>query len=191
MPSPVCNLAGCGRSHFARGLCNTHYARALRSGSLPPERARLPHGQTRPCAIADCGRPAHARGLCGAHYLRVWQHADARSAAPVAVRERDRRPLPVRFWSRVDTTGGLSACWPWTRARNGAGYGLISQQHRNVSAHRLSWELAHGPIPAGLFVCHTCDNPPCCNPMHLWLGTSSDNLRDMYAKGRHSTRKAA
>jgi hypothetical protein len=192
MPSPrTCRVADCGRAQHARGLCNTHYAGALRSGTLPPERTYLPPGQTRPCSIADCGRSAEARGLCDAHYLRVWEHGDVRSALPIAVRERDLRPLPERFWSRVDTSGGLWACWPWTRGRNGAGYGLISQQHRDVSAHRLSWELANGPIPPGLYVCHTCDNPPCCNPSHLFLGTPTDNVRDMYAKGRHSTRKAA
>lgn len=73
-------------------------------------------------------------------------------------------------------------CWEWTgtRWKNG-GYGRIGA---NKKAHRLAYEEAHGPIPEGMFVCHSCDNPPCCNPEHLHLGTPADNMREKKERGR-------
>jgi hypothetical protein len=65
-------------------------------------------------------------------------------------------------------------------------YGAITWRAKMIRAHRLSWEIANGvPIPDGLQVCHTCDNPPCVNPRHLWLGTNLQNVQDKVYKGRH------
>ncbi len=92
-----------------------------------------------------------------------------------------------RFWSRVDKT---SACWLWTGGKTTAGYGILysnGRGSRRVYAHRVVWELTSGPIPEGLLVCHTCDNPPCVNPAHLWLGTDADNAWDKSRKGRSTT----
>lgn len=85
------------------------------------------------------------------------------------------------FWSKVDRTGD---CWPWTGCKNWAGYGKVGVENQLKGTHRVAWELTNGPIPDGLHVCHRCDNPPCCNPDHLFLGTRSDNMRDAWAKGR-------
>lgn len=78
-------------------------------------------------------------------------------------------------------------CWSWSGAtRNG--YGVLGRGRRDeglVYAHRLAWELVNGPIPEGMCVLHACDNRICTNPEHLWLGTKTDNNRDMSAKGRH------
>lgn len=87
------------------------------------------------------------------------------------------------FWHRV-AIGEPDECWPWLAGRSKFGYGSVFHEGRVVGAHRVVYEWMRGPIPPGYCVCHTCDNPPCVNPAHLWLGTKADNLRDMWAKGR-------
>lgn len=82
---------------------------------------------------------------------------------------------------------GLTACIETDWPRDSKGYGKARRAGRNWSAHRYAWTMANGPIPAGLVVCHACDNPPCINVEHLWLGTPSQNTLDRHAKGRDAT----
>lgn len=95
------------------------------------------------------------------------------------------QPLAERFWSKVDR-GKADECWEWTAGRFKAGYGAFARTRElgPAYAHRMAYELTYGPIPDGMDVCHTCDNPPCCNPAHHFLGTHGDNMADMSAKGR-------
>lgn len=94
------------------------------------------------------------------------------------------RPIEERFWEKVAKGEG---CWEWQGRRTKPGYGRFWPQGLKgpaVQAHRIAWELVNGPIPAGLYVCHSCDNPPCVRPDHLWLGTNRENQLDAVAKGR-------
>lgn len=96
--------------------------------------------------------------------------------------------ISERFWLKVDRSGGSRTCWPWTAGRHDAGYGTFWDGERFWKAHRFAWTQTEGPIPDGLHVLHRCDNPPCCNAGHLFLGTHLDNMHDMYAKGRRTPR---
>jgi hypothetical protein len=88
---------------------------------------------------------------------------------------------PDSFWSHVTKTDG---CWLWRGGPVGDSYGMSWDGSKNRKAHRLSWEIANGPIPDGLSVCHHCDNPRCVRPDHLFLGTNGDNVRDRDLKKR-------
>jgi|SRR5882672_9518475 len=90
-----------------------------------------------------------------------------------------------RFWLRVDKSGGPDACWPWVKSRNEHGYGYTNWGSHATRAHRLAYTLTYGPVPKGLHVLHRCDNPPCVNPSHLFLGTHQDNMTDMKNKRRY------
>jgi hypothetical protein len=101
---------------------------------------------------------------------------------PTARRER----TIIHFWKQV-RFAGIDQCWPWTGTiRDPFGYGGFHMNGRMQASHRVSWQLAKGPIPDGLCVLHRCDNPPCVNPLHLFLGTKSDNSLDRHRKGRTS-----
>src|SRR6185437_1359919 len=124
----------------------------------------------------DAGRPGERRcSIC----RREREHPGSK---PRVV-----RTIEEKFHAKVGPPNA-SGCREWIGARNPyrGGYGIFwVSKGATVLAHRMAWELAYGPIPDGLLVCHRCDNPPCCEPSHFFLGTDADNARDKVSKGRH------
>lgn len=88
------------------------------------------------------------------------------------------------FWSKVAILDDKSKCWEWQGAKTPKGYGNVRINKKYLKAHRVAWELANFQIPSGYVVMHLCDNPACCNPNHLVLGTIMSNFCDMCIKGR-------
>ena len=92
------------------------------------------------------------------------------------------------FWQFVVKLDGDDACWIWMGAKNN-GYGVCRFQGKDQYAHRVSWQIIFGIIPFAIKVLHSCDNPPCVRPSHLFLGTQLDNVHDMVSKGRARKKK--
>ncbi len=87
------------------------------------------------------------------------------------------------FWASVQRSDNAS-CWPWLKSTQRSGYGRLAFKGSRMGSHQIAWILVNGPIGNGLCVLHKCDNPTCCNPSHLFLGTNNDNIADRMAKGR-------
>ncbi len=131
------------------------------------------------CSVRGCRRLARVKGYCHTHY---WRHENGRPLeAPIARRVRGSVAKRLRAHVKIDK---LTDCHLWVGHRDANGYGHMRVGPDYRSTHRLAWEVANGPIPEGMIVMHTCDNPPCCNPEHLKLGTRADNNRDRIKKGR-------
>ncbi len=137
------------------------------------------------CTIDGCDKPIHARGWCNMHYKRWREHGD-----PLGGNARYSTPEEA-FEARTQWEPN-SGCLIWTGYTDIEGYGTIYANGKMQLLHRFAWEQSNGPIPEGegphgTCVLHRCDNPPCCNVDHLFLGTNQDNIDDMIEKGRQAT----
>ena len=130
------------------------------------------------CSVEQCDRNAVARTWCLMHYKRWRNHGDPLTTTKSPPHLTAAEALEYGGWERM-----TDDCWEWAR-RNPAGYGLVWVDGRDRLAHRVAYETWVATIPDDLFVCHTCDNPPCINPDHLWFGSASDNNNDKEMKGR-------
>lgn len=139
-------------------------------------------GRMIPCVCVQCGKHFTTefkrlkRGggrFCShhCHGLHLWRNGALKKYKPTA----------EKFWNKVDKSGGTDACWPWTGKRSKQGYGAWWD---TGSSHRGAYLYTFGEFDRSLCVCHHCDNPPCCNPKHLFLGTRKDNADDRDRKHR-------
>ena len=140
----------------------------------------LANSKTKICSLPGCDSPVKAVKLCNRHWLRRYFHGDVNHTERIVGAGTTHEE---RFWSRVDQSGGLDACWLWQGPLMNKGYGTVKCNHRRWLAHRFSLYLYLGREPQGL-VLHSCDNPPCVNPRHLREGTHADNTRDAIERGR-------
>lgn len=155
------------------------------------------------CSEDACERPRRSRGMCRYHYnlqrkralgVQPWSWRTATGGYGPLFTPTDRE----RFWQKVDV-GSPEACWNWlastaSTTNGNYPYGQFSftldrGSRRILRAHRVAYELSVGSIPDGQIICHACDNPKCCNPAHMFVGTHDDNMHDMAQKGRSRLRR--
>lgn len=130
------------------------------------------------CKIEGCARDHFAKGLCNKHYTRLWKGGDPNIPSRFELTPEE------RFRAKLGPKDPVTGCIEWAGGQDKDGYGYIRKGGKTAKTHRLAWELKHGPIPDGLHVLHRCDNPPCCNDVHLFLGTNTDNVVDKTLKCR-------
>jgi hypothetical protein len=133
------------------------------------------------CSVCAAEK-VYALGMCLAHYRKWKFYGDVNF-----VRSYTKTPIEERFFAKVEKGTG---CWLWTAGKTQAGYGVIQEGGRGrklLLAHRVSYTMHKGPIPEGMNVLHSCDNPSCVNPDHLRSGTYGDNQQDAYDRSRRTT----
>lgn len=166
----VCSVDGCERKYESKGFCHKHYEHNRIYGNPGP----LKKWTDAVCSVEGCDGKHKSKGYCAKHDARLRTHGSLNVTVIIGDDE-------ARFWSYVQKT---DTCWLWVGAVDRLGYGSITVGSKFKLVHRMSYELNVGPIPDRLLVCHSCDVRNCVNPEHLWLGTHSENTRDMISKGR-------
>jgi hypothetical protein len=125
----------------------------------------------------------HSRNCdyCGAFYTG----AGKKYCNTICFGKANTQDINIRFWSKVNIKSE-SECWEWTKSKDKYGYGQFAIKGGMTKSPRIAWALTYGDIPNKKCICHNCDNPSCCNPAHLFVGTHQDNAQDRLSKGRQS-----
>lgn len=137
------------------------------------------------CNIAGCVKPSWERGLCSMHYARIKNHGHPDLVLSKGFPARTLEQSISLFNSKLLKL--QNGCLEWNGYKDRCGYGFTYHANKRIGVHRFSYEIHFGEIPIGLCVLHKCDNPPCCNPDHLFLGTPADNAidRDKKLRGKN------
>lgn len=130
------------------------------------------------CSVENCERKHYAKEFCQKHWSQVRRNG-------CIIKSYYEKSPEERFHEKY-LNCGKDNCWNWIAAKDSDGYGRFrdGKSKHMILAHRFSYEIFHGQTPSGLFVCHTCDNPSCVNPSHLFLGSQKQNMNDMAIKER-------
>jgi hypothetical protein len=171
----TCSTPGCDKPVKARGLCATDYARARRTGKLPPKTAKPER-----CSVndGDCYGPVEARGLCARHYHRQWERGSTKLTQP-----QRRLPPEERFRAYVSAEPCECGhgCLLWTGGTDSQGYGVFFLDGRKILAHRYAYVLEYGEILPGQYIDHVracgCQHTGCVNVAHLEAVTPGENNR--------------
>lgn len=169
-----CKVEGCNKIHLAKGYCHNHYVK---------------YGQEKKCSFSGCDKNHHAKGYCITHYARHRINGDQ------ITRQRwGKDYTSLEDYLNKNHQKEAGGCWVWTGSFSKRNYGFVgnyslAKKLKIYTAHRLSFMIHKGVIPEGMLVCHACDNPPCINPSHLFLGTHQDNMKDMDSKNRRKVHR--
>jgi hypothetical protein len=181
-PDATCLVDDCPERPSSFGYCGRHYMRWKRHGDPLETDHAAPYAADETCLVDDCDRRPRAEGYCLRHRSNLLTYGN-----PVPRKERSLgERLAEIGWDVTDR-----GCWEWRGTRNEDGYGLFSAKllgFVNARAHRVMYEYLAEPIPDGLILRHSCDNPPCCNPDHQIPGTMAQNSQDMVERGRSHKR---
>lgn len=170
----MCLIEDCGKPVAAKGYCKQHYYAERRSGRLSRTLSRN-NGR---CCVESCDRPARKKLLCDPHYKRLWRSGLVTGSGKAFRGEAEK-------WLRANVNFQGADCLEWPFGRSKAGYGALSIGGHEAPASRHMAQLIYGHLPRSTQVRHTCDNPPCCNPNHLVLGTALQNHIDSVERNRH------
>lgn len=181
MTKRICSIEECERPHSARGLCEYHYTKARRDGSIPIAKRKAPmRNPPSCCTVSDCDRKHYAKGYCHKHYVRVWKNGTL-----IMKRANNGEHLQ---WLEANSRHEGDDCLAWPfKSRDSRGYALASIEGRMRVASRVMCELRNGPPPEeGLVCAHNCGKGHlgCVNPKHLRWTTQKDNIAD---KVKHGT----
>ena len=189
-----CSALGCDRTALCQSalgpLCGLHYQRFVRINKLDLARRELLAAPS--CRI--CGQAIPTDGSHKSQRVRARKRGYAYCSIRCSTKSKKAKAqeeTAMRFMRRVQMRAD-DECWPYQGAVSTGGYGNFGwhapwdKRSRNHAASRMMWLILHGRPPKGKEVCHSCDNPICCNPGHLWLGTHQENMADMVSKGRAS-----
>lgn len=190
-PRPVlaCKVEGCSNKYRCSGYCGMHYNRWRASGDPGPSgRVLFPAGLT--CADDGCDLPARNKGRCDRHAMRAKRAADRASGKVTRIAHwaNLEERLQHAGWTVVTRKPELGACWEWAGILDKKGYGRAHVGNQKTgAAHRAAyqvWNNGGETVDSSRYVCHKCDNPPCINPAHLFLGDQFANMGDAKTKLR-------